>query len=272
MTEVHLRSDRHGALVLCTMATSKSKSVTRALLKALKVGLLAAVAAIVLLYGWAFMTLDWADLRVTDDRHGEFFSNRKIGGIGKEGSHRSEAPLVPPEPEQPVHGRHGLGNRTLSFAYPDDKYRIYSLPEKDSSARCRLTGICDGDYSCGKDGLGCVTNATLRQDKVREAARWSWIGYRCVLGGGTADAGCVVPSMGVRACACTCAMELPLRMHAHACLPPAHMGTCMGTPCMGSSACKATKASRVCAERRCSHYTARSWAALAGSTRGATTR
>lgn len=70
--------------------------------------------------------------------------------------------------------------RKMTFPYQDQKYRIYSLPPggKDPSQRCKLTGICDGDHSCGPDGLGCVTAAKERQDRVREAARWSWAGYR----------------------------------------------------------------------------------------------
>ncbi|EFJ41245.1 alpha-1,2-mannosidase [Volvox carteri f. nagariensis] len=40
------------------------------------------------------------------------------------------------------------------------------------------SGICDGNYTCGVDGLGCITDALLRKEKVREAARWTWKGYR----------------------------------------------------------------------------------------------
>jgi hypothetical protein len=60
----------------------------------------------------------------------------------------------------------------------DPKYRIYSLDGPDGSPRCRAVGICDGDYSCGMDGLGCVTHAAERQEYIRQAARWTWIGYR----------------------------------------------------------------------------------------------
>jgi hypothetical protein len=57
---------------------------------------------------------------------------------------------------------------------------LYSLPQHDNSQRCQHTGICDGDYSCGPDGLGCVTSAKQRQEHVRKAISWSWEGYRCV--------------------------------------------------------------------------------------------
>ncbi|WIA40463.1 hypothetical protein OEZ86_013819 [Tetradesmus obliquus] len=55
---------------------------------------------------------------------------------------------------------------------------MYSLPPHDDSQRCQRTGICDGDYSCGPDGLGCVTSAKQRQEHVRKAISWSWEGYR----------------------------------------------------------------------------------------------
>lgn len=69
--------------------------------------------------------------------------------------------------------------REMTFPYTDEKYRIYSLPAgADPSRRCMLTGICDGDHSCGPDGMGCITNSKDRQQRVREAARCSWAGYR----------------------------------------------------------------------------------------------
>jgi hypothetical protein len=55
---------------------------------------------------------------------------------------------------------------------------VYSLPPHDNSQRCQNTGICDGDYTCGPDGLGCVTLAKQRQEHVRKAISWSWEGYR----------------------------------------------------------------------------------------------
>eukprot|EP00798_Chlamydomonas_sp_ICE-L_P019353 gene19353-26003_t len=59
----------------------------------------------------------------------------------------------------------------------EEKYRIYEHPTHDPSPRCRNTGICDGDPSCGLDGMGCVTEAHARQKYVQAAARWSWAGY-----------------------------------------------------------------------------------------------
>lgn len=69
------------------------------------------------------------------------------------------------EPEKPAH--------PFSSMPP-----MYSLPPHDDSQRCQRTGICDGDYSCGPDGLGCVTLAKQRQEHVRKAISWSWEGYR----------------------------------------------------------------------------------------------
>jgi hypothetical protein len=63
--------------------------------------------------------------------------------------------------------------------FPDQAYRIFSIPPHDDSPRCSQSKICDGDHSCGPDGLGCMTDAHQRKMKVREAIRWSWQGYRC---------------------------------------------------------------------------------------------
>lgn len=55
----------------------------------------------------------------------------------------------------------------------------YKLPPQDTSSRCQQSKICDGDYSCGPDKLGCITSAKERQNKVRNAIAWAWAGYRC---------------------------------------------------------------------------------------------
>ncbi|KAJ9518727.1 hypothetical protein QJQ45_018696 [Haematococcus lacustris] len=70
-----------------------------------------------------------------------------------------------------------------SFANPntDSKYRIYTeraFEQPDASLRCQTVGICDGDHSCGPDGLGCVLDPGKRRDIIREAARWTWLGYK----------------------------------------------------------------------------------------------
>jgi hypothetical protein len=65
-----------------------------------------------------------------------------------------------------------------AFKHPFPDYSIYTLPDHDASPRCARSGICDGDHSCGADGLGCVTGAAERKARVREAIRWSWKGYR----------------------------------------------------------------------------------------------
>ena len=52
----------------------------------------------------------------------------------------------------------------------------------DESVRCRMSGICEGSLACkpgSDDELGCITDGTSRQGKVREAMLWSWTGYRC---------------------------------------------------------------------------------------------
>jgi hypothetical protein len=67
------------------------------------------------------------------------------------------------------------------WSYPLDYLKgYYKLPQEDSSPRCQQSKICDGDHSCGPDGLGCITAAKARQDKVRDAIAWAWAGYRCV--------------------------------------------------------------------------------------------
>lgn len=52
---------------------------------------------------------------------------------------------------------------------------------EDDSARCRRSGICEGTLACQEgapEDLGCVLAAGERQEKIREAMRWSWKGYR----------------------------------------------------------------------------------------------
>lgn len=55
----------------------------------------------------------------------------------------------------------------------------YTLPAQDNSQRCLQSKICDGDHSCGPDGLGCITDTAQRQEHVRQAIAWAWKGYRC---------------------------------------------------------------------------------------------
>lgn len=63
--------------------------------------------------------------------------------------------------------------------FSDPKYRIWKHPEVDRSPRCQQAKICDGNYDCGSNGLGCIRDNYQRKLKVREAARWTWKGYRC---------------------------------------------------------------------------------------------
>ena len=44
-----------------------------------------------------------------------------------------------------------------------------------------MSGICEGALACrpgSEEVLGCVTNSTERQAKVKDAMLWSWQGYR----------------------------------------------------------------------------------------------
>ncbi|WIA16245.1 hypothetical protein OEZ85_012956 [Tetradesmus obliquus] len=75
------------------------------------------------------------------------------------------APLIQPPP--------------AVWTYPLEYLKgYYQLPPQDTSSRCQQSKICDGDHSCGPDGLGCITSAKERQDKVRNAIAWAWAGYR----------------------------------------------------------------------------------------------
>jgi hypothetical protein len=159
-----------------------TRALRRLILRGVQIVLIALAAAIVLLYGWAFLTLKDEDLKAGADadhrsghrkivldeqghREREGFPHPDLKGV-----HGSRL-VMPPSPPPP--------KRAMKFPFTDDKYRIYKLPENDTSERCRLTGICDGDHTCGPDKLGCVTSGKDRQARVREAARWSWAGYRC---------------------------------------------------------------------------------------------
>ena len=164
-----------------------TKALRRLIYRVVQIVLIALAAAVVLLYGWAFLTLKDEDLKAGADADADHRSgHRKIvlDGRDREGFPRpdlksshgsrlvSTTAGMPPSPPPP--------KRDMKFPFTDGKYRIYKLPENDTSERCRLTGICDGDHTCGPDNLGCVTSGKDRQARVREAARWSWAGYRCV--------------------------------------------------------------------------------------------
>ena len=74
---------------------------------------------------------------------------------------------------------HGAVPRPPVHPFADKKYKQFNMTGKDRSPRCRSSQICDGDHSCGPDGLGCVTSAKARQRKIRDAIKWSWQGYKC---------------------------------------------------------------------------------------------
>ncbi|PNH03981.1 Endoplasmic reticulum mannosyl-oligosaccharide 1,2-alpha-mannosidase [Tetrabaena socialis] len=79
-----------------------------------------------------------------------------------------QAPLPSPEGPRPM----------LHHPHNDTMYRLWKLPKHDTSPRCAKSGICDGVYECGEDKLGCVRDALERKNRIREAARWTWKGYR----------------------------------------------------------------------------------------------
>ena len=167
---------------------ARTKSSRSWIIKAIQIFFIVIATAVVLLYGWAFITLESGDLKASDDQRGDFLGNRKIVLNGRA---QSEGfPKIQERQEQGLHGDSGkaeaspheaprrTAKRPMTFPFMDPKYRIYKLPEHDTSARCRLTGICDGNHTCGPDKLGCVTSGEARQARIREAARWSWAGYK----------------------------------------------------------------------------------------------
>ena len=169
---------------------ARTKSSRSWFIKAIQILFIVIVTAVVLLYGWAFVTLESGDLKASDDQHGDFLGNRKIVLNGRAQSEGFPKIQEWQQQSQQQHGEGGkreaspheeprpTAKRPMTFPFTDLKYRIYKLPEQDTSARCRLTGICDGNHTCGPDKLGCVTSGKARQARIREAARWSWAGYK----------------------------------------------------------------------------------------------
>lgn len=91
---------------------------------------------------------------------------------------------APARPRRQNCGGSGCGSGSgTAHPFPQEAYRLYSIPAADTSPRCQRSGICDGDHGargrCGDDGLACVVGTAERQQRVREAIRWSWQGYRC---------------------------------------------------------------------------------------------
>lgn len=81
---------------------------------------------------------------------------------GLDGQHAAQGGL-------PATGGLNLGSAKHRGAYAN---------EQDASPRCKASGICDGKHDCGEDGLGCITDAAQRRDRVRDAIKWSWKGYK----------------------------------------------------------------------------------------------
>jgi len=91
---------------------------------------------------------------------------------GQADASTADAPVLPPNIKPaPAVMKHPF----------DDLQKLYTIPEKDSSPRCKSSQICDGDHSCGPDKLGCVTSAEERKAHVRKAIAWAWEGYRYVV-------------------------------------------------------------------------------------------
>ena len=73
--------------------------------------------------------------------------------------------------------------RRLQFPAPQTKYKIHSTKrDRDLSARCESSDICDFASDCGGDQLGCVRGSGQRQHLIKMAARESWDAYKCVAG------------------------------------------------------------------------------------------
>ena len=164
----------------------RDRKVGRCLLQSLQVVVLSAAGLALLLYAWALLTMDWRQLHDGDEHHAAFIRSRADPFLSSRKLKRPGATeeWAVEDLEQLQAGRSpAAGNQSMSFRFTDAKYQLYTLPEVDTSLRCSLTGICDGNFSCGPDRLGCVTNAKERQEKIREAAKWSWAGYRCVCTG-----------------------------------------------------------------------------------------
>lgn len=86
--------------------------------------------------------------------------------------HVQQLPPLAPQPRSPP--------PAAAFRHPfkDTHTGLYTLEVPDTSERCKQAKICDGDYSCGEDGLGCVRDSKARKEHIRNAIRWSWLGYK----------------------------------------------------------------------------------------------
>lgn len=140
-----------------------------------KWALLFTIFAAVVLYGVFLTSVEGPSLQAGVTAFAaktEFVRSRKHGVPNPRPPH--PPPPSPSPPEAPVDSplRH--------FPFQGPEYKLYSVDEPDRSRRCQNSGICDGNYTCGSDGLGCITDSKERRKKIVEAARWSWMGYRSV--------------------------------------------------------------------------------------------
>ena len=182
-------------------AGRKTSAVTRLLLsRGFQGALFLAVLLAGSMYAWFAFTVDVGPIGAQEESHREFI--RKLVRTDRPppallyaptlASTQAVAEPLEPEPSHPMR----------EHPHRDLKYRLHKLPENDTSPRCRLVGICDGDHSCGPDGLGCVVSSKERQRHIREAARWTWKGYRCVRGAHGGAAGvCMGHMEGPQVCA-----------------------------------------------------------------------
>lgn len=157
------------------------RKLGRLAVRSCQIVLIALAVFLVILYGWAFVTLKTDDLKADSEfpirsRKTVLMEGSRIPSVGFPWmkKQRQEEVLELETSPPPKAGR----KKSMKFPFTDPKYRIYSLPTQDTSVRCRSTTICDGNFSCGLDMLGCVTSSKERQARIKEAARWSWAGYR----------------------------------------------------------------------------------------------
>jgi hypothetical protein len=158
-------------------------------LSSLQFALVALASIIACVYVWAFCQLDYDRIRQESRFESEGHLEPLLAPDHANTARQHDRPIIHGDMRDSrfIHSQASSPHaeetsnkiqREMTFPFADEKYRIYSLPEFDPSIRCKLTGICDGNHSCGPDGMGCIIYGKDRQQRVREAARWSWAGYR----------------------------------------------------------------------------------------------
>ncbi len=107
--------------------------------------------------------------------------------------HRDPPPPVAPFPSKVLWSLPGWSSpseeqraRQVPHAALLDTINHLAMP--DESPRCKLSAICEDKFgtssgrrknqNCGPGGMACITAAVDRAEKVKNAMRWSWEGYR----------------------------------------------------------------------------------------------